>query len=326
MELYPLTFELDGMGQNYLWGGRKLVPLMPHWPADEPLAEIWVISDRPEDERVSIVSNGPLAGTSLRELVTTRTKELLGTVPTVNGKFPLLIKLLDAQQRLSLQVHPPATIAQRLGAEPKTESWLLLEGTNPDAHIIAGLKHPTTQTEFEAAARSGELEPLLHSQHVRPGDFMFLPSGRLHAIDAGCLILEIQQNSNTTYRVFDWNRVDPKTQQPRQLHLQEALQSIDFDDIQPSLTSTSESAQHQTLIEASECTVEQWQLNGLQEHSPDGSFEIITVLSGSPTLHWQANTVELTQFQSVLIPACLPEYHLTGTAHYVRTFIRTLVQ
>jgi mannose-6-phosphate isomerase len=166
-------------------------------------------------------------------------ESLLGGAMDENGRFPLLIKLLDAREKLSLQVHPPAEKARQLGGEPKTEMWYVAQA-EPGAELFVGLRQGVTRTEFEERLKSGTVSDCFHRVPVRAGDAMFLPSGRVHAIGEGLVIFEIQQNSDTTYRVFDWNRVglDGK---PRELHLSQSLASIDFNDFEPRL------APHETI-------------------------------------------------------------------------------
>ncbi|MGI6103546.1 MAG: type I phosphomannose isomerase catalytic subunit [Patescibacteria group bacterium] len=323
--LYPLLFHRDGMTQSYPWGGERLKPLMSQYPACEPLAEIWAISDRPEDDRVSIVANGPLAGTSLRDLLAAHDAEILGSVPSSNGKFPLLVKLLDAKERLSLQVHPPTSSANKLGGEPKTECWYFLNGTKPESQIITGLKSNITREIFNATAAAYELESILHTNPVKPGDCMFLPSGRLHAIDAGCLLIEIQQNSNTTYRVYDWGRVDTKTGQPRTLHVSEALASINFSDVKPGLqqpTLRMEAGNAvQTLVDCPLFTLEHWQGNATATHAPDRSFELLIALTPL-SLESNGEYLDLQSLDVVLVPAAVRSYRTLGDSTYLRTFVR----
>lgn len=330
--LYPFTFDPDELTQDQLWGGSKLKHLVPGYPNHQPLAELWVVSDRPEDDRVGRIANGPLAGTTLRDLMEHRSTELLGKVAPVDGKFPLLIKFLDAKQRLSLQVHPPVELAAVLGGEPKTECWTMLEGTDSGAAIIAGLKPDVTQAQFESTLRSGgDLEPLLHTIQPQPGECMFLPSGRLHAIDAGCLIYEVQQNSNTTYRVFDWNRVDARTQQPRALHVEQALQSIDFTDVEPTLQQPVRRQESgsvvETLVDCPYFTLERWTTNQMQTYNPsiNGSFDVITVLNGNATITANGQPVDLGEFGTALLPAALEHHELrpSGEVTYLRTYVRT---
>src|SRR5687767_3248175 len=159
--------------------------------------------------------------------------ELMGKAAALNDRFPLLIKILDAEEKLSLQVHPPASKAAAMGGEPKTEMWYIAQARN-DAELYVGLRKNVSRAEFEFGIRDGTVAKCFHRVHVNKGDAMFLPSGRVHAIGAGLVIFEIQQNSDTTFRVHDWNRVglDGK---PRELHIAESLDSIDFEDVEPPL-------------------------------------------------------------------------------------------
>jgi mannose-6-phosphate isomerase len=228
--LYPLTFH--PIFKERVWGGRKLESLYSkQLPRGVLIGESWEISDRPGD--ASVIANGPLAGKDLRWLVENHAAELLGPAKPQGGRFPLLIKILDAQERLSLQVHPPAHKAAELGGEPKTEMWYVAHAA-PGAELSVGLKRGVARAGFERKVHEGIGADCLHRVTVRAGDVMFLPSGRVHAIGAGIVIFEIQQNSDTTYRVCDWNRtgLDGK---PRELHVAESLASIDFNDFEPSL-------------------------------------------------------------------------------------------
>ncbi len=231
--LYPFTFH--PIFKERVWGGRKLSELYGKpLPPGVPIGESWEITDRPEG--VSVIANGPLAGKDLRWLMENHAEELLGRPAKKSERFPLLVKILDAREKLSLQVHPPAAKAAELGGEPKTEMWYVADAA-PDAEIFVGLKHGVTRAEFERKVRDGTVAECVHRQPVKRGDAMFLPSGRVHALGGGNVIFEIQQNSDTTYRVFDWNRagLDGK---PRELHLEPALASIDFADFEPPLLPT----------------------------------------------------------------------------------------
>ena len=228
--LYPFTFQ--PIFKERVWGGRAIERLYgKKLPAGVPIGESWEISDRPGD--ASVIANGPLAGKDLRWLMEHHERELLGTAKSANGRFPLLIKILDAQEKLSLQVHPPADKAAELKGEPKTEAWYIAEAA-PGAELYAGLKRGVTRAEFETKIKTGAVAECFHRVPVKAGDTMFLPSGRVHAIGAGLVIFEIQQNSDTTYRVFDWNRVGLDNK-PRELHVAESLASIDFEDFEPGL-------------------------------------------------------------------------------------------
>ena len=232
--LYPFTFK--PIFKERVWGGRAIERLYgKKLPPGVPIGESWEISDRPGD--ASVIANGPLAGKDLRWLMEHHERELLGTAKSANGRFPLLIKILDAQEKLSLQVHPPARQAAELKGEAKTEAWYIAEAAS-GAELYVGLKRGVTRAEFETKIRTGAVAECFHRVPVKAGDTMFLPSGRVHAIGAGLVIFEIQQNSDTTYRVFDWNRVG-LDKKPRELHVAESLASIDFADFEPGLVAES---------------------------------------------------------------------------------------
>ncbi len=224
--LPPLRF--DPIIKPLPWGGRKLGALFAKPLPDEvPCGESWEVVDLPGDQ--SQVAGGALAGATLEALVRDRSEELLGEAGLLDGRFPVLFKFIDAAQTLSVQVHPDAETAARLGqgARPKTEAWFILEA-EPGAKLYLGLKEGAGERELAAALADGSVAELLNAVEVKPGQFYFLPSGALHAIGEGIVLAEIQQSSDTTYRVFDWNRVGLDGQ-PRQLHVEQALASIHYD-------------------------------------------------------------------------------------------------
>lgn len=230
MDYYPLKFE--PILKTRVWGGRNLESLYNKTlPSPDPYGESWEISDR--HEGVSRIINGEFRGRDLRWLMEHHGQAVMGYPVGPDFQFPLLVKILDAQDRLSLQVHPPESKAAELKGEPKTEMWFIAQATE-GACIYAGLKSGVQRKDFESQCAGGTVEKCFHKILVQPGDAMFLPSGRVHAIGAGNVIFEIQQNSDTTYRVFDWNRKGLDGQ-PRALHLNESLQCIDFNDIEPDL-------------------------------------------------------------------------------------------
>ncbi|MEZ5386154.1 MAG: type I phosphomannose isomerase catalytic subunit [Prosthecobacter sp.] len=217
--------------QARVWGGRRMETLLGATLPDKttPYGEAWMISDRPEAQ--STTSDG----TTLHELWTLHREEVFGKslLRFPSPTFPLLMKILDACDDLSIQVHPPAEMAEVLQGEAKTEMWFVAHA-EPGSKIYAGLKAGTSRSDFEKALKNGSVADMVHVIEPCSGDCLFIPSGRVHAIGAGLLIYEIQQNSDTTYRVFDWNRVglDGK---PRTLHLRESLESIDFADFAPAV-------------------------------------------------------------------------------------------
>ena len=259
--LYPFIFQ--PLLKERIWGGRDLERLYSkQLPPGKPIGESWEISDRPGD--ASVVTNGPLTGKTLRWLMKNHAAEILGDAkPAAEGRFPLLCKILDAREKLSLQVHRPAAKAAELHGEPKTEMWFIADAA-PDASLYVGLKRGVTRAEFEKKISDGSVADCFHRIPVRAGDVMFLPSGRVHAIGDGLVIFEIQQNSDTTYRVFDWNRVglDGK---PRELHVAQSLASIDFNDFEPKLAETKFTAdgkiQKRPLVNDPLFNVEAWKLD-----------------------------------------------------------------
>ena len=303
MDLYPFTFK--PIFKERVWGGRRLARLYAKpLPENVPIGESWEISDRPGD--VSVIANGSLAGKDLRWLMEKHARELLGAATPASNFFPLLIKILDAEEKLSLQVHPPAAKAAELAGEPKTEMWYIAHAA-PGAELYVGLKRGVTREEFAQKIAAGNVESCFHRVPVRAGDAMFLPSGRVHAIGAGLVIFEIQQNSDTTYRVFDWNRsgLDGK---PRPLHISESLASIDFNDFEPSLLSrdTRQDGQiaHRQLVHDPLFTVDALELTRktvLPLHSD--RMQIIAVLAGSIEIHSAPEIVHLSPGQFALVPA-----------------------
>lgn len=223
-----------------VWGGRELqTRLGKALPEGTPIGEAWEIVDRPE--ACSLVEGGPWSGYSLHELWTKHRVEIFGAAyaPHPAERFPILVKLLDARETLSVQVHPPLEKADELGGEPKTEMWYFLEA-DPEACIYAGVAAGVSPEKFQQELAAGTVESVLPKLPVRTGESIFIPSGRLHAIGGGNLIAEIQQNSDTTYRVFDWNRVGLDGR-PRELHIDASMASIDFSDTAPTLLPASSS-------------------------------------------------------------------------------------
>jgi len=304
--LYPLTFQ--PVFKERVWGGRELERLFgKKLPPSTVIGESWEISDRPGD--ASIIANGPLTGKDLRWLMTHHAAEILGDAkPATDGRFPLLCKILDARDKLSLQVHPPASKTAELGGEPKTEMWFIANAA-PDASLYVGLKRGVTRAEFEKKITDGTVADCFHQIPVYAGDTMFLPSGRVHAIGAGLVIFEIQQNSDTTYRVFDWNRVglDGK---PRDLHVAQSLASIDFNDFEPKLMETNFVAdgktQKRSLVNDPLFNVETWKLNtGANGLLKPKKLQIVAGTAGEIEIKSGSTVVNLSAGQFSLIPASL---------------------
>lgn len=260
-----------------VWGGRRLEEqLGKPLPPEVPIGESWEVVDR--EEAQSIVLAGPYAGRTLHDLWTEERERVFGGRAAGGGdRFPILIKLLDARETLSVQVHPPVDKADELGGEPKNELWYLA-GADPGAHLFVGLNAGVTREAFAAALEAGDdVSTMLQRLEVEQGDAIFIPSGRVHAIGGGCLIVEVQQNSDTTYRVFDFNRpgLDGK---PRELHVDESMASIDFDDVEPPLDSPGEDG---TIAANAFFTVRRCVLEDAKGIAKDGECAIVCVLDGT---------------------------------------------
>ncbi len=306
--VYPFVFH--PLFKERVWGGRELQTLFKkNLPPGRPIGESWEISDRLRDE--SVVANGPLAGKTLRWLMGNCSREILGDArPAAENRFPFLCKILDARDKLSLQVHPPPARAAELNGEPKTEMWFIADAA-PNAELFVGLKRGVTRAEFEKRIADGTVADCFHRVPVRAGDAMFLPSGRVHAIGAGLVIFEIQQNSDTTYRVFDWNRVglDGK---PRQLHIAQSLASIDFNDFEPKTVSAPFSGDDRVksapivrdpLFNVDCVTIAE----GARHRLADGKLRIVAAVRGKLDVQSGSDVVPLAAGQFCLLPAGLQD-------------------
>lgn len=227
----PITFT--PLYMERVWGGRELENVYRRTlpDPDQPYGESWEIVDRENEQ--SVVDHGDFKGLTLHELWTEHREEIFGEGFEGHPRFPILIKVLDARDDLSIQVHPPVHLAESLGGEPKTEMWFIAD-CEPGAKLYVGLKNGVSREDFEKSIADGTVADCVHAVAPQPGDSIFIASGRLHAIGAGFLIHEIQQNSDTTYRVFDWNRMGLDGN-PRELHVAESMASIDFNDFEPEM-------------------------------------------------------------------------------------------
>jgi mannose-6-phosphate isomerase len=310
--LYPFTFQ--PIFKERIWGGREIQRLYGKpLPPGASIGESWEISDRPSD--ASLIANGPLAGRDLRWLMENHASELLGDAKLATGnRFPLLCKILDAREKLSLQVHPPANKAAELGGEPKTEMWWIVEAA-PGAELYVGLKRGVTRAEFEKKIRDGSVAECFHRVLVKAGDAMFLPSGRVHAIGPGIVIFEIQQNSDTTYRVFDWNRVG-RDGKPRELHIAESLASINFRDFEPALVQrrfAGGEIKSRPLVNDPLFGIEVLEMRtGVGLNLKPRKLQIVAVVSGRLVLKSDSTSVNLAAGQFCLVPACLDQTKISA--------------
>lgn len=307
--LYPLLFR--PVYQNYIWGGDRIVR---QFHRDEPpgvYAESWEVSDRPEG--MSVVANGSLKGKRLADLVHELGEDLLGAGRTAD-RFPLLIKLIDARETLSVQVHPDDAAAGRTGGEAKSEMWYVLDA-DPAACVYAGLQPGVTESTLREAIRDQSLDPLLHVVPVQAGDAVFMPGGRVHAIGAGCLLLEVQQNSNTTYRLYDWGRVGSDGT-PRDLHIDEAMQVIRWHDegtakVTPRRLGNIEQNELWEVLSCPWFRVERLVLREPWPAGHDGrSFQVLFCADAPVMIRTEHGREKLIPGTSCLIPAALTQYQL----------------
>jgi mannose-6-phosphate isomerase len=279
--------------QERVWGGSNLESKLGRsLPPGKVIGESWEIVDRPEAQSTTS------EGTTIRDLIAKDPEDIMGTDWPANRPFPILVKWLDCQEKLSLQVHPPADIAPSLNGEPKTENWYIADA-EPHATLIAGLRKGVRRDDFEKGLKSGDLEPLVHTMNVQAGESIFIPSGRIHAIGGGNLILEIQQNSDTTYRVYDWGRVGLDGA-PRELHIEESLKSSDFNDFEPA-TLKDDGAKEQILAKSDVFNLRKLRLSaGDTLEFAAGEPRILSMVSGKIE---NTQGDELTAGDNALLPA-----------------------
>jgi mannose-6-phosphate isomerase len=231
--LYPMRF--DPLYEYRLWGGRRLAGLLDvPLPNDGPFGEAWILSDR--EDHSSVVADGPLKGQTIRQLIEQYPEELLGGLAKRFQRFPLLLKFLDAHEMLSVQVHPGYS---RPGLPPangtaKTEAWVVLEA-GKESRIDAGLKAGTTADILRESVANNTLPDHLVSIAPKPGDGVFIPAGTVHSLGGDVVVFEVQQNSDVTYRLYDWCHLDAKTGKPRELEVDKALACIDFVNVRSGL-------------------------------------------------------------------------------------------
>lgn len=310
--LYPLLFS--PIYKDYIWGGDRIVRCY-HRPVPPGVyAESWEISDRSED--MSLVTNGPLAGQAFHDLVRDYGGNLVGTLCPGN-RFPFLMKILDARDRLSVQVHPDDTSAKAVQGEPKTEMWYVLDA-DPGAMVFAGVKPGIQAALFRQAIEKGTVADMLNSIPVLQGDIIYIPGGRIHSIGAGCLLLEIQQNSDTTFRVFDWNRVGHDGK-PRELHVDRAMQVIRWHDDEPVrlpapahlLNDVPSNGAVYERLTSPYFWIEQMVVSkSLKRHTTGRSFHILFIETGTVQVKGRHHSVDVESGMTLLIPAAMGEYDI----------------
>lgn len=335
-EMYPLTFE--PAFRDYLWGGRSLATLLGRQIPPGPIAESWEISGHPDSP--TRVAAGPLRGLDLLEVQRRLDRRLVGSRATdmlARSRFPLLVKLLDAREELSVQVHPDdAYAATHEGGElGKTEMWYILYA-RPGAEIVHGLCPGVTREAFTEALERGTLRDQLRHVRVRRGDAAYLPSGTVHALLSGIVVAEIQQNSDTTYRVHDWDRLGPDGR-PRELHVERALEVIAFGPqpdaiLRPQLLRDAGGARVESLVSCDKFDVERIALaEGVTYEGccTGETFEIWGAVEGRAHLEpgigaqWPIAPVRLQAVGWALLPASMGAYSLRadGPCTLLRAYV-----
>ncbi len=313
-DIYPLLFQ--PVLKSYIWGGRNLERRLGRPLPPGNVAESWEIAAH--EEGASLVSNGRFAGQPLTAVHAALGLDLIGTNNAwaqERGKFPLLVKLLDAHDKLSVQVHPDDdyALAHEGNELGKTEMWAVLHA-EPDTQVILGVRAGTTADDFRQAIADGTLERHLHTVPIQPGDFVCVPSGTVHALLGGALIAEIQQNSNTTYRVYDWNRQQNGVGRP--LHIDKALDVINFAQVEPALgpprlVDERDGVRRLLLCRNRYFTVERVELAAGATYAGacDGrSLEIWGVIQGAV----QLDDLALGVVQFALLPAALGSFRVAA--------------
>lgn len=315
-EFYPLQFE--PLFRRYIWGGDRLKNLGKSI-GDQSCAESWEIVDHGPDQ--SVVKYGAFSGQSLSDLVTQFPVEMLGESVAhqiashdrpeqLRNRFPLLLKFLDANRNLSVQVHPDDAMGSQLTPPDlgKTEAWFVIDA-EPGAKVYAGLKEGVDQTAFANAVEQGETELVIHAFDAKKGDCIFIPAGTVHAIGAGLLIAEIQQSSDTTFRLFDWNRVG-NDGKPRELHIEQGIEAIDFSKgpVHPIQATEFD----QSVLQNSVFSLSIQKISGSAQLLGNQSCRIVAVIDGSVSLGGDASEPEMVLGSTALVPACCKDVEVTG--------------
>lgn len=315
-DLYPLKFET--VLKEKVWGGttlsRRYNKNAEGINPDAPIGESWELSG--VDENQSVISNGYLAGNNIEELIEVYMGDLIGDVvyEKFGNEFPLLIKFIEAREDLSIQVHPGDELArERHGAYGKTEMWYILENRQ-GAGIYTGFREGITKEMYTEALANGSLPSILNFETVSPGDAFFTPAGRIHAIGAGIVLVEIQQTSDITYRIFDWNR-EQKGSEKRELHTDLAIDAIDFSASgKAAIRKTATAGIPENIVSCEYFNVNLIELNnGLnRDYNGIDSFVIYICTEGSFQLKWEDEIMPVKTGETVLLPAMIRDVDLVA--------------
>lgn len=319
MNLYPLQFL--PIFKERIWGGSKLKTLLNKPITSDAIGESWEISS--VDNDLSIVANGYLRGKTIEEVIDSYPEQLLGTkvFAKYGKKFPLLFKFLDAKDDLSIQVHPNDQLAlQRHNSFGKTEMWYVVQA-DKKAKLVVGFKNKSTKEEYLQRLSDNSLLEILDLKEVKKGDALLLNTGTVHAIGAGSLIAEIQQASDITYRIYDFDRVDAKGNK-RELHTELALDAINFDLVHSNKEYSKEMNTSNPMVDCEYFTTNYLPLHGELNVSRDGSsFTVYMCVEGSFSIEMEEQTYQYTIGDTVLIPANMGKYQLNGSASLLEIYI-----
>ncbi|MGA1385598.1 MAG: type I phosphomannose isomerase catalytic subunit [Flavobacteriaceae bacterium] len=313
MSLYPLRFA--PIFKYRIWGGEKLRHHLSKQCTGDSIGESWEISDVPGDE--TLVTEGPLQGKSLRELIAEYGADLMGqsVIDRFGEEFPLLIKFIDARTPLSIQVHPSDEVAKaKHQSFGKNEMWYVMQA-DPEASLLVGFDQLLTPDEFEKRIKTNQVLEVMHRETVVEGDTFYIPTGRVHAIGAGVLLAEIQQTSDITYRIYDYDRVDPATGTKRDLHMDQALEVIDFKVHEQYKTSYSTEVNQKNLLVKSPY-FETFMLSVSGTVALDltqrDSFTLLIGVGGEASVHTPSGVYSINCGETLLLPAVIDKVQLVG--------------
>jgi mannose-6-phosphate isomerase len=319
IKLYPLVFE--PILQDRIWGGTKLKTDLGKNIPTETTGESWELSA--VQGNVSVVKQGDYAGKPLTDLLEQFPNEVLGTkvYEQFGTQFPLLFKFLDAKEDLSIQVHPNDQLAkERHNSFGKTEMWYVMQA-DAGSRIIVGFKERSSPEEYLDKLKNKKLIDILNEQPVQKGDVYFLETGTIHAIGAGIVIAEIQQTSDITYRIYDWDRVDAEGKS-RQLHVEEALDAMNYNTTDTKKEYSKEVNKSNTTVDCPYFTTNYLPLEGNAEVSKDGSsFTVYICTEGEFTATVNGEAYSFKKGDTVLVPAAIKQYSLSGTATLLEIYI-----
>ncbi|WP_010182234.1 type I phosphomannose isomerase catalytic subunit [Aquimarina agarilytica] len=315
MAIYPLQFT--PLYKYRMWGGEKLKTILNKVYTENNIGESWEISAVENDE--TVVSNGSLQGKTIKELIKTLGTDFLGKAvfEKFGNDFPLLIKFIDAKTPLSIQVHPSDALAkERHNSFGKNEMWYVMQAEE-NAELIAGFDKKLTKQAYIETLETGDILEVLHTEKVKSGDVFNIPTGRVHAIGAGVLLAEIQQTSDITYRIYDYNRVDAKTGETRELHTEQAVDAIDFkvhDSYKTNYTTPVNKANELVYTPYFKTNILKLEGDLTQDFSKTDSFVIVMCVEGDFELSYDNEKYVINTGSTILLPAAIDQIQLKGNA------------